>query len=45
MNTNDGDSPNAASLDGKAVLVTGAAKRLGAGIARQLHNAGMSIAV
>jgi pteridine reductase len=45
MNTNDGGSPNAASLDGKAVLVTGAAKRLGAGIATQLHDAGMSIAV
>jgi pteridine reductase len=34
-----------ASLDGKVVLVTGAARRLGAAIARRLHAAGASVVI
>lgn len=38
-------SPPDRGLDGRAVLVTGAARRLGAAIARQLHACGADLAV
>ena len=33
------------TLDGKTVLITGAARRIGAAISRRLHEAGANIAI
>ena len=41
--TTDTPRPVPASLGGKSVLITGAAKRVGAEIARVLHAAGASV--
>jgi len=37
--------PGPAPLDGKAVLITGSARRLGAAMARKLHGAGARVAI
>lgn len=38
-------APDETSLDGKCALVTGAARRIGAAIARRLHSAGAAVAI